>query len=169
MTCSRGLQHPHRGHYGTGRRGDRDSTYVTTHKGQPWRSRAKPYINTVGSGGKHGSLAGGGPGCCPRNTVWSGCARPTGCHPVPHATSMIAAEEARQQTPDPESDVWQQLYNQPEPATEDPPDLHQLVHQRPWTSSDANLRFRPVHGQIAGSNGVVPTTTDQKAKRELLH
>src|SRR5947209_18804467 len=34
-------------------------------------------------GASMASSAGGGAGCCPRGTVWSGCSRPTGCHSVP--------------------------------------------------------------------------------------
>jgi hypothetical protein len=34
---------------------------------------------------------------------------------------------------------------------------------RPWTSSDPNPKMRHVPGQIAGSGGVLPVTTEQKA------
>jgi hypothetical protein len=34
---------------------------------------------------------------------------------------------------------------------------------RPWTSSDPNPRMRPNRGQFAGSGGVLPATTEQKA------
>jgi hypothetical protein len=34
---------------------------------------------------------------------------------------------------------------------------------RPWTSSDVNPMIRPVHGQIAGTGGVLLATTEQKA------
>jgi hypothetical protein len=31
---------------------------------------------------------------------------------------------------------------------------------RPWTSSDVNPKIRPLHGQIAGTGGVLLATTD---------
>jgi hypothetical protein len=38
---------------------------------------------------------------------------------------------------------------------------------RPWTSSNPNPTMRPDHGQIAGSCGVLPVTTDHMASRHV--
>jgi hypothetical protein len=75
---------------------------------------------------------------------------------------VIAA--ASRETPDTESDVWQQTDGQPEVATED-----LLIYiswyingyGRPWTPLDVNSKIGHVHGQIAGSEGVLLQTTDQ--------
>jgi hypothetical protein len=40
-------------------------------------------------------------------------------------------------------------------------------HGQPWTSLDANPRLRLVHGQIAGSYGVLLATTDQMASSHV--
>jgi hypothetical protein len=42
-------------------------------------------------------------GCCPRSTGWSGCARPTGCHPIPTYTIRDRCGEAGGGAPDQES------------------------------------------------------------------
>jgi hypothetical protein len=39
---------------------------------------------------------------------------------------------------------------------------------RPWTSPDVNPRIRPNPGQIAGTGGVLLTTTEQKASSPFL-
>jgi hypothetical protein len=38
---------------------------------------------------------------------------------------------------------------------------------RPWTFPNVNPRIRPDPGQIAGTGGVLLTTTDQKAERDI--
>lgn len=45
-------------------------------------------------------------------------------------------EKPRRETPDGESDVWQPAHRRSEAATEEPPDLHQSVHQRLRTTMD---------------------------------
>ena len=87
-------------------------------------------------GASMASSAGGEAGCCHRRTGWSGCARPTGFHPVPACKIRGAAERLGAEAPDLESDAWQQTEHQPEPAIEESPGLHQLVHQRLRTTVD---------------------------------
>jgi hypothetical protein len=53
-----------------------------------------------------------------------------------------------------------------EPTTEEPPELHQLVHQRLRTTMDIlgpNPKIRPDHGRIRTSRWVLLPTTEQKA------
>lgn len=49
---------------------------------------------------------------------------------------MVCAMLIDRKTPDPESDAWQQADYRSEPATEEPPDLHQFVHQRLRTTME---------------------------------
>jgi hypothetical protein len=63
-----------------------------------------------------------------------------------------------------------QVDRRSEPATEDPlVYIHSYINDygRPWTSSDVNLRIRPVHGQIAGTCEVLLVTTEQMASSSL--
>jgi hypothetical protein len=148
------------------------------HPGRPprWPTRASspggggcdipstsPRATTRCPGGKHGKLARRGRGCC-RGTAWSGCARPTGCHPIPACKIRDRCGEAGREATDPESDVWQPAGRRSESATEEP-----LIYiswyingyGRPWTSLDVNPKMRHVHGHCAGSGGVLLATTDQ--------
>src|SRR6185437_10930491 len=115
------------------------------------------------SGTSMASSAGGGAGCCPWGTGWSGTA--DGMHPVPACKICDRCGEAGGEAPDRESDVWQPTDHQSAPTTEDPPDLHQLVHQRLWTAAHIlgpNPKIRCDHGLIRTSWWVLLPTTDQK-------
>ena len=69
-----------------------------------------------------------------------------GLHRADEMPAQLADEicnrcgESDRETSDPESDVWQQTDGQPEAATVEPPDLHQLVHQRLRTTMDTRGR-----------------------------
>jgi hypothetical protein len=118
-------------------------------------------------GASMASSASGGAPCCPRGTGWSGGARPTGCHPVPPCKIRDRWGRGWEKAPHRESDVWQPTDHQSAPATEDPPDLHQLVHQRLWTTMDIlglNSKIRSDHGLIRTSWWVLLPTTDQKVR-----
>jgi hypothetical protein len=70
-----------------------------------------------------------------------------------------------QETPDQELGARRPYIQPVGPVNEERPGLHQLVDQRlrtTMTSSDPNPTMRPDHGQIAGSCGGLPVTTDQK-------
>jgi hypothetical protein len=116
-------------------------------------------------GASMASSAGGGAGCCPRGTGWSGCARPTGCHPVPACNIRDRCGEAGGEAPDRESDVCSRQTAGQGPRPKSLPiyiSWYINGYGRPWTSSDVNPRISPVHGRIAGSCGLLPVTTEQK-------
>jgi hypothetical protein len=109
------------------------------------------------------SSAGGGSGCCPRGTVWSGCARPTGCHLGRACKTMTAVERLVEKhlIQNQMFGSWQTTGQSPRP-TRLPIYISWYINDygQPWTSSDAYPTIRLVHGQIAGSGGVLLTTTD---------
>jgi hypothetical protein len=87
-----------------------------------------------------------------------------------HARSVIIWGRGWEEAPDRESDVWQPTDHQSAPATEDPPDLHQLVHQRLWTATHIlglNSKIRSDHGLIRTSWWVLHPTTDQMVNRHI--
>jgi hypothetical protein len=53
-----------------------------------------------------------------------------------NGTVRSLSRQTDSEAADPESDVWQPADRRSEPATKDPPGLHQLVHQRLWTTMD---------------------------------
>jgi hypothetical protein len=61
-------------------------------------------------------------------------------------------------------DVWQQADRRSDPASV-PIYISWYINDygRPWTPLDVNPRIRHVHGQIAGTGGVLLMTTEQKA------
>lgn len=61
-----------------------------------------------------------------------------GCHINTRARSSttLAGLASDRETPDPRSDVGSRQTAGQSPRPKDPPDLHQLVHQRLWTTMD---------------------------------
>src|SRR5947209_20498911 len=64
------------------------------------------------------------------------------------------------------SRMYRRTSSRSDPATEEPLHLHQLVHQRLWTTMNVlgpGPEDKPDPGQIAGSRGALAVTTEQNA------
>jgi hypothetical protein len=110
---------------------------------------------------------------CPWAAAWSGSARPTGCHtgPTCKICNVIDDPRALLESLVEKHLTQNQMFGSRQAASRRPrpkkhPYLHQLVHHgygRPWIPLDVNPKMRHVHGQFAGSGGVLLATTDLMA------
>jgi hypothetical protein len=157
------------------------------HPGRPpgWLTRAS---NPAGVGLWHPidpprGLPHGAPGASMASSGrrWAGCCRPghrvvgltaDGMTTQPqHARSVIAAERLVEKHL-----TENQMFGGRHTAGQSPRPKSLPIYiswyindyGRPWTSSDPNPTMRPDHGQIAGSCGVLPVTTDQMTDRYVF-
>jgi hypothetical protein len=91
----------------------------------------------------------------PWAAAWLGCRRCATRAPTARSYDSLPCRSLVEKHLTQNQMFGQQIDQRSEPVIEDPLGLHQLVHQRLWTSSDVNPRISPVHGQLAGSGGVL--------------